>query len=71
MGKLHTERDDELEAKDQSIFGRVVMLAGIALLIILLAALLFVKRAGRHIEPVNPDKHVTSQVVRPTNDWLV
>jgi hypothetical protein len=70
MADLHSKRDDELEQKDQSIFSRVVILAGIALILLFLGALFLVNRAGRHIQPLNPDKHPTSQVVGPAREWM-
>jgi hypothetical protein len=70
MSELHSKHDDQLESRDRGIFARVVLLAGIALLVLFLAALLLVRRAGRHIDPVNPDRHPTSQVVLPVDRWL-
>ena len=64
---LHSKADVELEKRDRGIFARVVILAGIALAIFFLAALLLVRRAGRHIEPVNPDKHPASELVMPAH----
>ena len=68
MDKLHSRKDDELEQRDQGIFGHVVVYAGIALLVIFAIALLVVKMTGRQIQPVNPDKHPSSLLVAGTDD---
>ena len=61
--ELHSRKDDELEQRDQRTFGRVVMMAGIAIAVIFVLALFAVRIAARHVRPVNPDKHPTSQLV--------
>jgi hypothetical protein len=69
--RLHSRKDDELEKKDQGIFSRTVLLAGIALLVLFGLALLLVRHAGRHVEPVNPDSHPTSRsVTSQTERWV-
>lgn len=69
--KLHTRADNELEERDRSIFSRVVLLAGIALFLIFVAALVFARPLGRYIRPTHPDKHPTSEVVLPARAWDV
>ena len=68
--ELHSRKDDELEQRDQRTFGRVVMMAGAALAIIFVLALFAVRIVAKHVRPVNPDKHPTSQLVlRATDRW--
>lgn len=65
MKKLHTKADNELESKDQKMFAKALVLAGIALAVLFVAALLLVHRAGRHIQPVS--RHESSQIALPGN----
>lgn len=67
--ELHSRTDNELEHRDQHIFGRVVMLAAIAAGVIFLAAIVLVGPMGKLIHSVNPDKHPTSQVVVAPPAW--
>ncbi len=60
---LHSRKDNDLEHRDQQIFGRVVMLAVIAVGVIFLAAIVLVGPVGKLIHTVKPNKHPTSQVV--------
>ena len=68
--ELHSTADNELEAKDQSMFKRSMVYAGIAVVLIFLAALLLVQRAGRHIRAVQPNPHPTSEVVWRATEWV-
>ena len=61
----HSRRDYDIERKDQKQFSKAVVLAGIAMLLIFAAALLLVRWAGRRVQPVNPNKHSTSELREP------
>ncbi len=61
--ELHSPEDDELERRDQQSFSRVVVVAGVAIMVILVLALLVVRFAGGHIRPVYPDRHPASHLV--------
>lgn len=60
--ELHTRGQNELEKKDQTQFSKAIIMAGIAMLVIFVAALILVRWAGRRVQPVNPDKHPTSEL---------
>jgi len=68
--KLHSDKDNQLEARDQRIFARVVIWAGAAMLLIFVLALLLVRRAERHIQPVTPNNHPTSRLVQASGELL-
>jgi hypothetical protein len=68
MGELHSRKDDRLEQTGLSVFGHVVVYAGVALLVVFLVALLVVKMMGRHIESINPDRHPTSRLISGASD---
>jgi hypothetical protein len=61
--ELHSRKDNELEEKDQNQFAKALVMAGVAMLVIFVVALLVVRWAGRRIQPVNPDKHPTSELL--------
>ena len=67
--ELHTRGQNEFEKKDQTQFSKAVILAGIAMLLVFVVALIVVRWAGRKIQPVNPDKHPTSELrqVQPSD----
>ena len=63
--ELHSHRDNQIERKDQRQFARAVVMAGIAMLLVFVLALLLVRWAGRRVHAVNPDKHPTSELREP------
>jgi len=68
--KLHSEKDNQLEVRDQRIFARVVIWAGAAMLVVFVLALLLVRRVERHIQPVTPNNHPTSRLVQVSRQSL-
>ncbi|HEX6494262.1 MAG TPA: hypothetical protein VF018_02175 [Acidobacteriaceae bacterium] len=54
MAKLERHETKEIGA-DRRIFPRVVLLAGIALLVLLVMALFLVRPAAKKIQPVTPN----------------
>jgi hypothetical protein len=60
MKPLHSKKQNEMEATDQRIFSRVVVLAGIALVVLLAIGLLLVKVAGKHVDL--PHTHTVSSL---------
>ena len=54
MAKIERHETKQIGA-DRRIFPRVVLLAGIALLVILVAALFLVRPAAKKIQPVTPN----------------
>ena len=63
--KIEPSRNDPTPAarKGDSRFLPVVVIAGIALIVLLLAGVLLIKGKGRKIVPAEPDNHPTSSVV--------
>jgi hypothetical protein len=54
MSKLEPHESKEV-GSDRRIFQRVVLLAGIALLVILVAAIFIARPAAKKIQPVTPN----------------
>ena len=62
MAKLERHETRQIGA-DRRIFPRVVLLAGIALLVILVAAIFIVRPAAKKIQPVTPNGRSALQTV--------
>ena len=56
MAKIEKVESKEL-GSDRQIFPRVLMWTGIALLVILIAAVFLARPAAKMIQPVNPPPH--------------
>jgi preprotein translocase subunit Sec61beta len=63
MAKLERQETKEIGA-DRRIFPRVVLMAGIALLVILVAAIFIVRPAAKKIQPVTPNGRSAVQVLQ-------
>jgi len=63
MGKVEESESKQIGA-DRRIFPRVVLLAGIALLVLLVAALFLARPAAKKIEPVTPNGRSAVQNVQ-------
>ena len=63
--KIEPTRNDPTpeERKGDSRFLPVVILAGIALIVLLIAAVLLIKGRGTKIVPHDPDNHPTSSLI--------
>ena len=63
MDNLHSRKDEEMEERDQKIFARVVIYAGIAVAIFFAVGLLVVWIGGAHLPGLSAAKHTTSCIV--------
>ena len=67
--ELHSRKDNELEQRDQKIFGRVVMMAGIAAALIFIAAIVLVGTVGGLIHAVQPAETPPWRVLAQPDRW--
>jgi hypothetical protein len=58
----------DLEKKGLAQFGPVAVWAGIALILILLAAILLLSREGKKMSPGNFNPHPNSQILLPPSE---
>jgi preprotein translocase subunit Sec61beta len=63
MGKVEQNESKQI-GSDRRIFPRVVLMAGIALLVILVAALFLARPAAKKIQPVTPNGRSAVQIVQ-------
>ena len=68
--QLHSKEENKMEARDQRMFSRAVIWAGVAMLVIFVLALLLVRRSAAHIQPVTPNNHPTSRLVQAAPESL-
>jgi|UPI00047C7879 hypothetical protein len=68
-GKIEPGGNDPTpeERRGDSRFLPVVILAGIALILLLIAGVVLVKGKGRKMVPQAPDNHPTSSLIRPVS----
>lgn len=67
---LDPNGDSALQRQDRSIFNRAIMYAVIAMVVIMLAAYLFVRWGKIPGNLMRPDKHPTSELVQPAQQSL-
>lgn len=63
MSKLERHESKQM-GSDRRIFPRVVLLAGLALLILLVAAIFIARPAAKKIEPVTPNGRSALQMLQ-------
>jgi hypothetical protein len=57
MAKLKRDSNSNQIGSDRKMFSRAMVWAGIALLVILIAAIFIVRPAAKKIQPVTPNNH--------------
>jgi hypothetical protein len=67
---LEPDGDNELQRQDRKIFSRALIYSVIAMVLIMLAAYLFVRWGKMPGNSVHPDKHPSSEWAQPAKQWL-